>query len=225
MASDAVGDEADAVGDFLRGLDAGVLDFAAGAHHPTALGEAELGVDLGQVLAHHELDAELHVPFFTGLGEEDDVAVEGDLAALEQQHRHERGRDVVFIIDGAAAVDVAALAGRGERAVFPLLRIDVHGIGVRHDEQWAFRAVAPEAGDEVWALRIEGEDLGFDALGFENAFEIFDGGDLVTGRITGVHAHERLKVSHRFLVNSGEVDGWGGLRGGGDGEDVSEGEE
>ena len=56
---DAVGDEADAVGDFFGGLDAGVLDFAAGAHHATALGEAELGVDGGKVLADHELDADL----------------------------------------------------------------------------------------------------------------------------------------------------------------------
>jgi hypothetical protein len=54
----------------------------AGAHDAAALGEAELGFDLGEVFFHHELDAELHGAFLARLGEEDHIAVERDLAPL-----------------------------------------------------------------------------------------------------------------------------------------------
>ena len=42
-----------------------------------AFGHREFGVDLGEVLADHEVDADAgHVGFFTRFGEEDHVAIE-----------------------------------------------------------------------------------------------------------------------------------------------------
>ena len=52
--------------------------------------------------------------FLARFGEEDDVAVERHIQPLEHQHRHQRGGDVVLVVDGAAAVDVAAIARRAE---------------------------------------------------------------------------------------------------------------
>ena len=52
-----------------------------------------------------------------------------------------------------------------------------------------------------------------DAFGFEDALEVGDSRDLIAGRVAGVHAHEGLKMAHRFLVDRGEIDRRGGLGG------------
>lgn len=62
MGGHAAGDQPEAVGNFFCGLNAAILNFSAGAHHAAALCQAELGIDLGEMFADHERDAELHEP-------------------------------------------------------------------------------------------------------------------------------------------------------------------
>ena len=113
-------------------------------------------------------DAEAHRAFFAGLEERDDVAVERHVLALQRQQRHDRGRDVVLVVDGAAAVDVAVLAQRAERGMGPLLGVDVHRVGVRHQQQRPLLARALEPRDQVGPVRLEREGLGGDALLLEH---------------------------------------------------------
>jgi hypothetical protein len=126
------------------------------------------------VLPDHELDAEVRIPFFAGLGEENDVAIERDALPLQQQHRHQRAGDVVLVVHRPARVDVAAFARRAERRVLPFRRVDGDHVGVRHDEQRALPAAALEPRHEVRPLRIERDDLDRDAFGVEDLFEVVD---------------------------------------------------
>ena len=214
VAGGAFGDEFEGVGDFFGGLDGDVGGFAFAADAGAAFGEADFGFDFGPVFADHVFDADLGGGLFAGFGEEDDVAVEGDVVALEQEHGHEDGGDVVLVIDGAAAIDVAAVAGGGEGRVGPEGGEDADDVGVGHEEEGAFGAIALEAGDEVGAVGFEGEEFGGDAFGFEDFFEVFGGLGFVAGRVLGIHAEKRLEVAHGFRFDFGPI-GFGGGEGSG----------
>jgi hypothetical protein len=55
-----------------------------------SLGQRILGVDLVVVLLHHEIDADSGgVRFLAGLGQEDHIAIERHVIALQQQHHHQ----------------------------------------------------------------------------------------------------------------------------------------
>ena len=90
-----------------------------------ALGEAVLRVDRVEVLVDHELRADFGRAFLARLGQEDHVAIERGVRALQHQHQHQAGDQVVLVVDRAAAVDVAAGDVGAERTVIdPLLRVD-----------------------------------------------------------------------------------------------------
>ena len=147
------------VGNLLERLDRCELHLAVLACDIAALGQTVLGVDVRIVLVRHELDAEAAVPFFTRFGEENHVAVERDVEAFERQHHHQRRRRIVLVVDGAPAVDVAAVAHRAERRKAPLLLVDADGVEVAHDEQRPLLAAAFEAGEDVRSLLFQLEDL------------------------------------------------------------------
>lgn len=97
--------------------------------------------------------------------------------------------------------------------MFPLLRVHVHDIRVRHDVERAFRAVAAEASDQVGPLRIEGKKFRLDAFGLLHALEGVDRREFVARRITRVEAKKRLKMSHRLFVDCPFIRGRCGLGG------------
>ena len=101
MSRNAPGDELDRARDLLERLHARELHRSAAADHVGALGEAVLRVDLRKMLFGRELDADPGRSLLARFHEEDHVAVEGDVAALERQHGHEAGGDVVLVVDGA----------------------------------------------------------------------------------------------------------------------------
>ena len=72
--------------------------------------------------------------------------------------------EVVLVVDGAAAVDVAAVARGAERRVLPLRRVDVHDVACAHEQQRPLAAVAFEPRDDVRPMRSAREDLARDAL-------------------------------------------------------------
>ena len=120
------------------------------------------------------------------------------VGALELQHQHQAGDQVVLVVDRAATVDVAAVALGAEGRMGPLLRIDRHHVGVSHHQERPLLAVALEPGDEVGPLRVLGEHLERDALLLEDLLEILDGSNLVAGRAAGVELHQGLEVRQRL---------------------------
>ena len=125
-----------------------------------AFRHGEFGVDLSEVLADHEVDADAgHVGLFTRFGEEDHVAIELHAEALQHQHGHQvRGQHRLVIL-AAPSPDVAVLHDRAERVDGPLLALHADDIGVGENQQGPPRPVALEPRDEVGAGGIECECL------------------------------------------------------------------
>jgi hypothetical protein len=167
-------------------------------HHASALGETELGGDRLEVMVGHELRADLRRAFFAGFCQQNHVAVERRVVALERDHQHQPGDQVVLVVDRAAAVHVAALAHRAERRVRPLRLVDGDDVGVPEDQDRPLLAVALEARDDVGARGILGEDLVRNPLFLEHRLEVVDGLGLIARRAAGVDAQQRLEVLDRF---------------------------
>ena len=224
MPRDAARRQLDGAGNLLERLDRCELDLTARPRHAPAFGEAVLGVDLREMLAGHELDADARRTLLAGLGEKDDVAIERHVLPLEHEHHHEAGDEIVLVVHRPTAVDIPAVARGAEGRMGPLLRIDVDDIGVPHDEERTLLATALEAGDHVGTARLEGQDLGGDAVRLEHLLQILGRRLLVAGRIGRVHAHERLKMPERFFVELRGV-GWRWRLSGGGGDRESDHEQ
>ena len=99
--------------------------------------------------------------------------------------------------------------------MLPFLRVDVHRVGVAHDEDGALGAVAAQSRDEVGALRILRKDFHLDALGLQHALEVIDHRLFAARRIAGVEADQRLEMFQRFKIDGRPVDrgGVGGAEG------------
>ena len=197
--------ERDAVRDLLRGLHGREAHLATRAGHAAAFREAVLGVDLRPVVLHHELDAELRAGFLAGLGQEDHVAIERHVQPLQLQHHHQGGDDVVLVVDGAASVDVAAVARGRERRMRPLRGVDLDHVGVAHDEERPLLAVASQPRHEIGPRRIVGEALRLDALLLQDRLEVIDGRALVARRVARVEPQDGLEVSHRLRLEARPV--------------------
>ena len=141
------------------------------------------------------------------LGQEDDVAVERQAAALGEQHDHQIGGQVVLVVARAAAPDIALTLDRAERIDRPLLALHADDIGVRHQKDGPLRAVALDAGDEIGALLILREGLDRDAFLLERLLQIVDGAGLVPRRAAGVELDERAVVPEDLRLLLLPVDG------------------
>ena len=200
MPRDAARHQLDAARDLLQRLHRRVLHLAADADDAAAFGNAVLGVDQRELLLHQVADADAGAAFLAGFRDEDHVARERHVQPLQQQHRHQRRGEVVLVIDRAAAVDVAAVAGRAQRRELPLRVVGRHHVAVAHDEQRPLAAVALQPGDEVGPFRIGADDLRRDAFLLEHLLEVLDQHGFVAGRIAGVDAQHRLVVLHRLVL-------------------------
>ena len=202
--------------DLFQGLDRRELDAATLARRIATFGKTVFAVDLSEVLIDHELNADSRGAFFASFEQHDDIAIQRHVVALEQQQRDERAGDVVFVVDGAAAVDVATVTLGAERRKRPFLRIDVDGVGVRHDQQRAPLAVAFQTRHQIGSIGLEREDLRADAFLVEHLLQIIDRGLLhprwLGRRVGRIKAHERLIVLECFGIDFGPVDRCGCLR-------------
>ena len=133
--------------------------------------------------------------FLARLGEQDHVAVEGHVLPLEQQHGHHRRRQVVLVVDGAAPVDEAAVAGGAEGRKLPFRRIHRHGVEMTEQQERALAAVALEPRHHVGPLGILGQDLRRDAVLVEQPLQVFGLGAFGGA---GVEADQRLVVAERL---------------------------
>ena len=160
------------------------------------------------MLIDHELRTDIGRTFLARLGEENHVAIERGVRALEHEHQHQAGDEVVLVINRATAVHVAAGQIGAERPVIdPLLRIDGDDVGVAQDEDGLLLAVPLDACDEIGAVRVGGEHLNRYALFLEDLFDVGDRAGFVAGWITRVELDERAEVLKRFRFDRFPVDG------------------
>ena len=176
---------------------------AAAPHDPAAFGEAELGRDRIEVVVGHELRADVRRAFFTCFRQQDHVAIERGVVALEVEHQHQAGDEVVFVVHGAAAVHVSAVSHRAERRMGPLGRIDRDDVGVAEDQDRPLLAVALDARDDVGARGILGEHLVWNAFLLEDRLQVVDRLCFVARRAAGVDLQQRLEMLNRFGFERG----------------------
>ena len=205
VAAGALGRDEEGAGDFLGGGDADVGDFAADFVDASAFVEGVFAGNLVPVLGNKEINADVGGAFLAGLREEDDVAVEGDFVAVEEEEDFEEGGSHAFVVECAATVDPAVLHNAGEGLDGPLVALDADDIRVAHEQQGLFLAVALEPGDEAAACGFEGEDFAGDTFAVEDGFEELRAAGLVAGWVDGVHADEGGEVGDGFREGGGEV--------------------
>ena len=177
---------------------------AAAAH----LGEAIFGVDIREVLIHHEIDAHrrgFRAAFFAGLGQKNNVAIEREIQPLELQHNHQAGHHVRLVVDRAAPIDASAVARGAERREGPLRRIDRHDVRMAHQQEGALAAVALQSCHQVRPVGIGGECLHGNAFALEHLLQIVGGQFFISGRVARVEPEQRLKMLHRFVLEPGPV--------------------
>src|SRR5262249_279724 len=136
-----------------------------------AFGQRVLAIDLGPVLLDHVVDAIARSPLLAGLGEEDHVAIQRYVHALEQHQDHHAGDDVRFVIARASGIDGVVLPDGGEGIDGPLFTLHADDVRVAHQKDRTFGAAALYAGDEIGARGIEREGAGRDALTLENGLD------------------------------------------------------
>ena len=85
--------------------------------------------------------------------------------SLEEDDRHERGRKIIFIVQGSAPIDVATLTVSRERWMGPFLGVDIHGVGVANDQDRLLLSTTLQARDDIGAFDfrvrqiVSGEDF------------------------------------------------------------------
>ena len=153
------------------------------------------------MILDHIVDAEPCRPLLARLGQEDHIPVEFDFGALQQQHQHQRGSDIVLIVEGPAAIHVPILDDGGERIDGPVIALHADYVGVAHDQNRPLAAVATMPRKQVRARRVEREELGLDAFLLEYSLKIRCGFGFVAGRIAGIRTQQCRKIFHRFRGN------------------------
>ena len=94
-----------------------------------------------------------------GLGKQNDVAIERRLAPVQVHHHGQFRREIVLIIFGAAAIDVAVLLDAGEGIHRPLRTVRGHHIAMGDQQERTLVARSPQPRHEVQALRIVAQQL------------------------------------------------------------------
>src|SRR5271169_3829900 len=107
MAGGPARDDRDVHRDFFAGLHGDVFDFAVFKDDAAAFVEGEAGGELVPILGNEDADAGFSALLFVGGREEDYVAVNARVGALESDEGGEVSGEHAFVVDRAAAVHVA----------------------------------------------------------------------------------------------------------------------
>ncbi len=159
------------------------------------------------MLVHGEEHAGSAVGFFVAFGEEDHVAIEARAGAFELDEDGEIGGEHAFVVNGAAAVEVAVFYGRGEGVHGPFGFVNADDVEMSHQEQGARRighGAGGKAGDDESAAGRAFKNFRGDAFFGEDGGDIFRGDEFVARRIRGVNAQQALQPAERVLLNLGE---------------------
>jgi hypothetical protein len=132
------------------------------------------------------------------------IAVGLETLACEHRHRHRAGRRLVLHVHGATAPQIPVVVDVArERAVLPVLCVGRHHVGMPEQRQRRAGALARDAGDQVGAIGVAGDQLALQAVGLEVALQHQRGRRLVAGRVGAVDADEVAREADRLLVQSG----------------------
>ena len=151
------------------------------------------------MLVHHELNADLRRAFLAGLGQENHVAVERHISPFQFQHCHEGSDDVIFVINGAPAIHIAAVSRCAKRRERPLPGIDIHDVGVAHNKERPLLAAALQPRNDIRPIRLESKHLGRYAFLLEHLAKVFGGGPLISWRVARIETQQRLVMLHRLV--------------------------
>ena len=185
----------------LGRLDRGVERLAVAAAHASAFRQTDLGVDVVPMLVDQVFDAGSGGGFLAGLRDKDHVAIERDMETLQHHHRHEVGQQIALVVQRAAAVDIAALAGGAEGREDPFGSIDPDRVAVAHDQQRPLGSVAFQPGNQVGAGRVLGDKHRGDAFRVQNLLDVLGDFGFIAGRVGAVDAHQSLEVAHGLFVD------------------------
>ena len=128
----AFGDHVHVRGNFFADLHADVLRLAVFQENAAAFVDGVARGDFVPVLVHGEEHAGCAVGFFVAFGEEDDVAIEAHAGAFELDEDGEIGGEHAFVVNGAAAVEVAVFDDRAEGIYCPFGFVHADDVEVSH---------------------------------------------------------------------------------------------
>src|SRR5262245_37232496 len=138
VASRSARRQRNSVRNLFGSLRRGESNLAARSSHAAAFGETKLGLNFRPVLVDHELNAELSAGFFPRFGQKDYVAVQPRVHSFQQQHHHQPGGSVVFIVNRASTINIPAFTRSRERRVSPFRQINFDDVRVPHNQHRAF---------------------------------------------------------------------------------------
>ena len=141
MTRGALGGEDDARRNFFEGLDLEDVRAVLGLDNAAAFVDRKLGVDFGILMRDQPVDAG-RAGFFVRFRQQNDIAAQLDVAALDLDHHGELGGEKRFVVLRAAAIDEAIGELGAERIDGPLLAVGRNHVAVRHQQQRPAFAVA-----------------------------------------------------------------------------------
>ena len=146
------------------------------------------------------------------------VAIQARAGAFESDEHGEIRGQHAFIVDRAAAVDVAVFDHAAEGIDGPFRFIHADDIEMGHQNQCA-RRIGKRAGietrDEKAAARRAFENFERNIFLLQHAADIFCGDELVARRIGGVDANQILQPDERLVGDVRNVGRWRSWRSGG----------
>ena len=159
------------------------------------------------MLLHHVVDAEGAGALLAGFGEEDEVAVQLDIHALEEDEDHEARDHVRLVIARAAGVDDAVLVDGAEGVDGPLVALHAHHVGVAHDQQGLLLAGALDARHQIGSRGVQREQFAGDAVALQDGLYGFGGLRFVARRITSVDLEKGGEVGENLRLELAPVHG------------------
>ena len=119
----------------------------------------------------------------------------------------EIGGEHAFVVNGAAAVEVAVFYGRAEGIHRPFGFINADHVEMSHQQQgarWIGDGTGGKPSDDKSAARSAFENFRGDAFFGENGGDVFRGYEFVARGIGGVNPQQALQPAERVLLNLGE---------------------
>src|SRR5947209_17811549 len=190
---------------FLSSRDSYVLHLAIVFWCVSAFIQGKLAGNLVPVIGHHVINAELRSSLFSGFGQQDYVAVQRGLQAMQQKKNFQVGGIHAFVIMRATAIDVSIFDDGGERIYSPLVAFYANDIQVPHQQQRLFLSISFEPGDQISPSGSGLINLCLNALCRQHSFNVFSRAGLVSWRIAGVDLYQFHKEFQSFIMGFAEI--------------------
>ena len=208
MAGNAGGNHVNIDGNFFTRLHGHVLHFAVFLRVVATFVDDVTCGDLVPVFFDGHFHSVYAAGFLVAFGEVDHVAIEAG-AGTFQRNEHGEIRDRHrFVVDGAAAIQIAVFHDGAEGIDGPFCFVDADDIEMAHQQESARRIGHGSCGkprDEESAAGRGFDNLAVDAFVLKNVCDVFCGDEFVAGRVGGVDANQTFEPSERVTFELREV--------------------